>query len=224
MIFTTIVFYDGQGFLARKKSGYKSINDLDNVTICCESGTTSELNIADYFKEHNLRYKIITFERESELISAYDSGRCDVYTGDRASLAAEILRMRRPQDHILLPETISKEPLSPAVRHADAAWEDIVRWMIFGLINAEEAGITKTNIESMLSSENANVLRLLGVSVDLGKDFGLSRDFLYQALKVTGNYGEIFERNVGMESPLKMERGQNNIWTKGGLLYGAPYR
>lgn len=224
MIFTTVVFYDGQGFLVRKDSHYKNIEDLNNVTICCISGTTTELNVAEYFKQHNLKYKIITYEKENELISAYNSGRCDVYTGDSSALAAQRLRTNNPQDHVILPQTISKEPLAPAVRHDDAAWLDIVRWIIFGLFNAEEAGITKANVEEMLKSDDPTIQRLLGVHDDLGHYLGLSADFLYQIIKVTGNYGEIFERNVGKQSKLQLHRGLNNLWNEGGLMYGAPYR
>lgn len=224
IIFTTIVFYDGQGFLVRKSSRIKSLNDLNNVTICCNAGTTTELNIADYFKQHNLAYKIITFEKDAEVISAYDSGRCDVLTADRTALAARRLRLKNPKDHILLPETISKEPLAPAVRQDDAAWVDVIRWLIFGLMNAEEAGITKENVESMLLSTDPMVQRLLGVSGNYGQYIGLSADFLYQIIKVTGNYGEIYERNVGENSALHIPRDLNNLWSKGGLIYGAPYR
>lgn len=224
MIFTTIVYYDGQGFLVPKSSGFTSISQLNNVTICCNSGTTTELNTADYFEEHNLKYKIITFEKDRQIIAAYNSGRCDVYTADRSALAAQRLKMENPQDHILLPETISKEPLAPVVRKDDAEWQDLVRWIIFGLINAEEAGITQNNLQKMLQSKNQTVRRLLGVDKDLGYYLELSADFLYQAIKVTGNYGEIFERNLGKHSKLQLPRSLNNLWTQGGLMYGAPYR
>lgn len=224
MIFTTIVYFDGQGFLVRKNSGYTNIAQLNDVTICCNSGTTTELNTADYFQQHNLKYQIITFEKDTEMIAAYDAGRCDVYTGDRSGLAAQRLRLRHPQDHVLLPEIISKEPLAPVVRQDDARWLDLVRWIIFGLFNAEEAGITQDNLAQMLKSDDPTIQRLLGVNNDLGKYLGLTPDFLYQALKITGNYGEIFTRNVGLNSKLKLERGLNNLWTNGGLIYGAPYR
>jgi general L-amino acid transport system substrate-binding protein len=224
IIFTTIVFYDGQGFLVRKSSAYKSAKNLNNVTICCNAGTTTELNIADYFQQHNLKYKIITFEKDPEVVAAYDSGRCDVYTADRSALAAQRLKMAHPADHILLPEVISKEPLSPAVRQDDAKWEDLVRWIIFGLMNAEEAGITKDNVEAMMKTTDPTIQRLLGLKDNYGQYLGLSADFLYQIIKVTGNYGEIFERNVGSQSPLNLPRDINNLWTKGGLVYGAPYR
>ncbi len=224
MIFTTVVFYDGQGFLVKKASGIKSALELDNVTICCNSGTTTELNVADFFKEHDLNYQVITFEEDPEAIAAYTSGRCDVYTADRSALAVQRLRFKDPKQHILLPEVISKEPLAPAVRQNDPAWEDMVRWIVFGLMNAEEAGITQANLEEQVKSGIGVVQRLLGVSVDLGSYIGLNRDFLYQALKVTGNYGEIYDRNVGIHSKLQLPRGLNNLWTNGGLIYGAPYR
>lgn len=224
MIFTTTVFYDGQGFLVRKSSGITSTDQLNNVTICCNSGTTSELNVTDFFNEHNFRYQILTFPEDPEAVAAYDSGRCDVYTADRSALAAQRLRMRKPDDHILLPETISKEPLAPAVRKDDSAWEDLVRWVIFGLMNAEENGISQENLDQQLQSNIGAVRRLLGVSVNLGRYLGLKHDFLYQALKVTGNYGEIYERNVGEISKLKLPRGLNNQWNNGGIIYGAPYR
>lgn len=224
MIFTTIVYYDGQGFLVHKSSGFNSASQLNNVTICCNSGTTTELNTADYFNEHNLKYKIITFEKDTEIITAYNSGRCDVYTADRSALAAQRLKLEHPKDHILLPETISKEPLSPAVRKDDPEWQDLVRWIIFGLMNAEEAGITQKNLQEMLQSQNQTVRRLLGIDRDLGHYLELSADFLYQAIKVTGNYGEIFERNLGKNSRLQLPRSLNNLWNNGGLIYGAPYR
>lgn len=224
MIFATIVYYDGQGFLVKKASGINNADQLNNVTICCNSGTTTELNVADFFKEHNLSYQIITFEEDPEAVAAYNSGRCDVYTADRSALAVQRLRFKDPKQHVLLPEVISKEPLAPAVRQNDPAWEDMVRWIVFGLMNAEEAGITQANIETQVRSNIGVVQRLLGISVDLGSYLGLSRDFLYQALKVTGNYGEIYDRNVGIHSKLQLPRSLNNLWTNGGLIYGAPYR
>lgn len=224
IIFTTVVFYDGQGFMVRKGSGFTNVNQLNNVTICCNSGTTSELNVTDYFKQHNLKYQIITYEKDPEVVAAYDAGRCDVYTADHSALAAQKLRLKKPQDNILLPEVISKEPLAPAVREDDAVWLDLVRWVIFGLLNAEEAGITQANLNDMLKSDEITVTRLLGVGEDLGQYLGLSSDFLYRALRVTGNYGEIYDRNVGANSKLQIPRGLNNLWTNGGLMYGAPYR
>lgn len=224
LLFTTTVFYDGQGFMVRKKSKYKNLDDLKNVTICCQGGTTTELNTADYFKQRNINYQIITFEKDGEMIAAYDQGRCDVYTGDRSALAAQRLRLRNPADHMILPETISKEPLAPAVRQEDAEWLDIVRWIIYGLMNAEESGINQANLDQMLKSNDPAIQRLLGTDLDLGSYLGLSRDFLSQAIRVTGNYGEIFERNVGENSKLRLHRGINNLWNQGGLIYGAPYR
>lgn len=224
LLFTTTVFYDGQGFMVRTKSKYKSLEDLKDVTICCQGGTTTELNAADYFKQRGISYQIITFEKDGEMIAAYDQGRCDVYTGDRAALAAQRLRLRKPAEHTILPETISKEPLAPAVRQEDAEWLDIVRWIIYGLMNAEEAGINQDNLDQMAKSNDPAIQRLLGTDLDLGSYLGLSRDFLYQAIKVAGNYGEIFERNVGEKSKLKLHRGLNNLWNQGGLIYGAPYR
>lgn len=224
MIFTTVTFYDGQGFLVHKSAGITSLAQLNNVTICCNSGTTTELNVADYFREHNLKYELITFEKDPEVVAAYDSGRCDVFTADHSELVAQRLRLRNPQDHILLPETISKEPLAPVVRKDDATWLDIVRWIIFGLVNAEEAGITQQNLIEMTHSDIANVKRLLGIGDDLGHYLGLKADFLYQAIKVTGNFGEIYDRNIGKDSKLQLPRGLNNLWTNGGLMYGAPFR
>ncbi|HSX20330.1 MAG TPA: amino acid ABC transporter substrate-binding protein [Gammaproteobacteria bacterium] len=224
MVFTTIVFYDGQGFLVHKKLGITKLAQLNNVTICCNSGTTTELNTADYFQEHDLKYQMITFAKDAQVVAAYDSGRCDVYTADHSALAAQRLRMKNPADHVLLDETISKEPLAPAVRQEDAMWLDVVRWIVFGLMNAEEEGITRANLNEQLKSNNANVKRLLGTAEDLGHYLGLSSDFLLQAIKVTGNYGEIYERNVGINSQLKLPRGLNNLWNKQGLIYGAPYR
>lgn len=224
MIFTTTVFYDGQGFLVHKDLNIEDAQDLNNVTICCNSGTTTELNVADFFKEHNLKYKILTFPEDPQAVAAYESGRCDVYTADRSALAAQRLRLKAPESHVLLPQTISKEPLAPAVRQDDPAWEDMVRWIIFGLMNAEEAGITQNNLHEQLNSNIAVIQRLLGVSVNLGFYLNLSHDFLYHAIKVTGNYGEIYDRNVGIHSKLQLPRGLNNLWIHGGIIYGAPYR
>lgn len=222
--FIGVIYYDGQGILVKKTSHIKSMSELDGAIICTNSGTTTELNIADYFKTHHLKYKIITYEKTDETLAAYESGRCDAYSTDMSGLAAQKLKLKNPENHIILPEIISKEPLSPMVRQGDAAWENIVRWVLFVLINAEELKITQQNVDSQLNSTDSNIQRLLGKKDNLGEKIDLSNAWAFNIISQVGNYGEIFERNIGLGSPLKLERGINALWTNGGIMYAPPLR
>ena len=223
--FGPVVFYDGQGFLVPKKLGVKSAKDLNGATICVQPGTTTELNLADYFRSNKMEYKPVVIEKIDEVYAAFFSGRCDVMTGDGSALAAQrIGRASNPDDYMILPERISKEPLAPVVRHGDDQWHDIVDWVVFALIQAEESGITKANVDDMLKSDDPAIKRMLGVTPGMGKALGLDENWAYNEIKMVGNYGEIFDRNIGMGSPMKLERGYNNLWTKGGLLYAMPIR
>ncbi|MFC5583787.1 amino acid ABC transporter substrate-binding protein [Nitratireductor kimnyeongensis] len=226
--FAGVTYYDGQGFMinAKKLEGINSALQLSGAAVCVQAGTTTELNLADYFKANNMEYSPVVFEKFEEVNAAYDAGRCDVYTTDQSGLYAVRLNLTNPDDHIVLPEIISKEPLGPAVRHGDDQWLDIVKWVYYALVNAEELGISQANLEEKMNSDNPEVRRLLGTEdgSKLGTDLGLTNDFAVRAIKHVGNYGEIFERNVGAESPLKISRGINALWTKGGLQYGMPIR
>ncbi len=218
-------YYDGQGFMVAKKLGVKTAKELDGATICVQPGTTTELNLADYFRSNKINFKPLVIEKLDEVENAYFAGRCDAYTTDRSGLAAtRAQKASNPEDHVILPDVISKEPLAPAVRHGDDEWFDIVKWVMYALIGAEEKGITAENVDQMLKSDDPEVKRMLGVSPGLGKALHLDEKWLYNIVKQVGNYGEIFERNVGKESPLKLERGVNALWTKGGLMYAMPFR
>lgn len=226
--FAGVTYYDGQGFMinAKKLPDVKSALQLSGAAVCVQAGTTTELNLADYFKANKMEYNPVVFEKFEEANAAYDAGRCDAYTTDQSGLYAVRLQMSAPDDHVVLPEIISKEPLGPAVRQGDDKFFDIVKWTYFALLNAEEAGITAANVEEMKSSENPDIRRLLGVEAEtkIGTDLGLDNAWVVNIVKTTGNYGEIFERNVGSGSPLKISRGINDLWTKGGLQYGMPIR
>jgi general L-amino acid transport system substrate-binding protein len=223
--FVGVTYYDGQGFMVPKSLGVKSALELDGASVCVQTGTTTELNLADYFRANNMSYNPVVFERGDEARTAYDQGRCDTLTTDQSGLYAERIGLAKPDDHIVLPEVISKEPLGPAVRHGDNQWGDVVRWTLYALLEAEELGVTSQNVDDQkASSTNPNVRRLLGVEGEMGKDLGLPADFGYQIVKQVGNYGEVFERNIGMGSPLKIERGLNAQWTDGGLQYAMPVR
>ena len=224
MFFTGVNFYDGQGFIVRKKLGVDSALKLDGASVCVQQGTTTELNLADYFRANNMKLEAVVFATDDETVKAYDSGRCDAYTTDASGLYSERLKMSAPNDHIVLPEIISKEPLGPSVRRDDVDWFQIVQWTHFALITAEELGVTQANVDEMLKSPNPNIRRLLGVEGDYGKGLGLTNDWAYRIIKAVGNYGESFERNVGMGSPIKIQRGLNALWTKGGLQYAPPIR
>ena len=226
--FAGVTYFDGQGFMinAQKLPGVNSTLQLSGASVCVQSGTTTELNLADYFKANNLEYNPVVFEKVEEANAAYDSGRCDAYTTDQSGLYAIRLTLASPGDHVVLPEIISKEPLGPAVRQGDDQWFDVVKWTYFALLNAEELGITQANVEEMKNSPNPEIKRVLGVEAEtkIGTDLGLTNDWVVNIIKATGNYGEIFEKNVGAGSPLKISRGINALWTKGGLQYGVPIR
>lgn len=222
--FTGILYYDGQGFMVSKEAGVNSVKQLSGAVVCTNTGTTTELNLADYFKAHNIQYEVVTFENTDETLAAYEAGRCDVYTTDASGLAAQRLKLSEPDKHIVLPEIISKEPLAPAVRQGDDQWANIVRWSLNAMINAEELGVDSSNVDNMRKSKDPNIQRLLGVQKGFGDRIGLKDDCFYQVIKQVGNYGEIFDKNLGHKSPLKIERGYNALWTQGGLMYAPPVR
>ena len=226
--FAGVNYYDGQGFMINAKNlpGVNSALQLSGASVCVQTGTTTELNLADYFRANNMQYNPVVFEKLEEVNAAYDSGRCDVYTTDQSGLYAIRLTLTAPDDHVVLPEIISKEPLGPSVRQGDDQWFDIVKWTLNAMIIAEEFGITQANVEEMKNSDNPEIKRLLGMEADskLAADLGVSEDWVVNIIKAVGNYGESFERNVGSESPLKIARGLNQLWTKGGILYAPPIR
>ena len=223
--FVGVNYYDGQGFMVKKSLGVKSAKELDGATVCVATGTTTELNLADYFRTHGLKYKAVVMELGADLRKAYDAGRCDMYTTDRSSLASDRSALKDPSEHIILPEVVSKEPLGPTVRHGDSNWGDVVRWVLNALVIAEEKGITQANVLQMAKeSKDPEVQTMLGVTGDFGTDVGLKNDWALQAIKASGNYGEIFERTLGPKTPIGLDRGINQLWTKGGILYAAPIR
>ena len=222
--FHGVNYYDGQGFLVKKALGVKSAKELNGASVCIQTGTTTELNLADYFHANGMKYEAVTIETNDEARQNYTSGRCDVYTTDASGLAATRSTFSDPENHIVLPEIISKEPLGPATRQGDDQWSDIVTWVLNATITAEEKGITQANVDKMKSSKDPEVLRLLGVEGSQGKELGLSNDWAYNIIKSVGNYGEIFERNIGVNTPIGLPRGLNALWTKGGLQYSPPFR
>lgn len=222
--FSTPVFYDGQGFLVRKSANIRRATDLAGATICTFAGSTSELNLADWARANNVQYTPLVFEQNDEARIAYDNGRCDAISTDASQLIGLITALSVPSDHTVLRDRISKEPLTPAVRQGDDQWNDIVRWTIFALIDAEELGVTRENVDRMLESQNPEIRRLLGVAGEHGPMMALDRRWAYNAIKAVGNYGEIFERNVGRQSPIGLDRGINDLWTRGGLMYAPPMR
>jgi len=222
---TAVTYYDGQGFMVPVKSKIKSAKQLKGQTVCVQSGTTTEKNLTDYSKANALNVKPVVFEKLEAVEGAYFSGRCIAYTTDASGLASVRNKSaKNPADHIILPEIISKEPLGPLVRRGDDEWFAIVKWVIYGLMEAEEYGIAQANVDAMKSSTDPVVGRILGTTEDTGKLLGLDKEWLARAIKTTGNYGEIFERNVGPKSALQLPRGLNNLWTKGGLMYAYPVR
>jgi general L-amino acid transport system substrate-binding protein len=223
--FAPVTYYDGEGFMVAKKLGVTSAKQLGGASICVQSGTTTELNLADYFRANKMKFTPVVIERLDEAENAFFSGRCDAYTTDRSGLAATRAgRAPNPDDYIILPETISKEPLAPAVRQGDSDWFDIVKWTVYAMIDAEEKGVTSKNVDDMLKSSDPVIKRMLGVTPGMGKALHLDEKWAYNIIKQVGNYGEVFDRNVGKDSPLKLERGLNALWTKGGLMYGMPIR
>ena len=223
--FTAVTYYDGQGFLVNKKLGVKSAKELNGATVCVAPGTTTELNLADYFRANKMTFKPVVIEKVEEVRAAFFSGRCDVYTTDASGLySTRAANAPNPDDYMVLPEIISKEPLAPAVRHGDNQFADIVRWSQYAMLEAEEYGISSKTVDEMLKSENPSIKRILGVTPGMGKALGVDEAWVVNIVKQVGNYGESFERNVGMGSPLKIERGLNKLWTKGGLQYAPPIR
>lgn len=223
--FTGVTYYDGQGFMVRKNLGVKSAKELDGATICINSGTTTELNVADYFRANNMKYKLVSIEKTDEVVAAYDAGRCDVYTTDQSGIYANRIKLKKPDDHIVLPEVISKEPLGPAVRHGDDQWADIVRWTLYALLEAEEMGVSSKNIAEVIKkTKEPGIMRLLGLEGDMGPKLGLDQAWVVRIIKSVGNYSEIFERNLGSKSRLNVVRGVNKLWKDGGLHYPMPFR
>ena len=224
LTFTGVNYYDGQGFMVNKSLGVKTAKELNGATVCVQTGTTTELNLADFFRSNKLEYKTLVFEKSDEALKAYQADRCDSYTTDVSGLYSVRLQMAKPDDHVVLPDIISKEPLGPAVRQDDGQWFTIVKWVHYALLNAEEAGVTKANVDEMLGSTNPDIKRLLGKEGDYGKGLGLDNDWAHKVIKQVGNYGEIFDRHVGPGSRLNIPRDRNNLYTKGGLHYGPPIR
>lgn len=228
--FAGVMYYDGQGFLVKSSLGVDSALKLSGAAVCTQTGTTTELNLADYFKSNKMDYKVVAFEKNEEVLAAYQDGRCDVFTTDQSGLYADKLKFANPDEHVVLPEIISKEPLGPLVRQGDDAWFNVVKWTYFALLNAEELGVTSANVGEMMTSANPEIQRLLGIknadgtAAGFGTGIGLSEEWVAQIVKAVGNYGEIFERNVGLNTPLKIARGKNALWTAGGLQYAPPIR
>lgn len=217
-------YYDGQGFIVRKALKVNSALELSDASVCVQQGTTTELNLADYFRANRMKLKSVTFAQLDEALKAYDTGRCDSFTTDVSQLYSVRLKLAKPDDHVVLPEIISKEPLSPFVRQGDDQWFNIVRWVHFAMLNAEELNINSGNVDEQLKSDNPEIKRLLGSEQNFGEQFGLTKDWAYRIIKLVGNYGEVFDKNLGVSSPLKITRGLNALWTKGGIQYGPPVR
>ncbi|MGZ8387844.1 MAG: amino acid ABC transporter substrate-binding protein [Rhodoplanes sp.] len=221
---TGVNYYDGQGFIIRKSLKVNSALELNDAAVCVQQGTTTELNLTDYFRANKMRLKTVTFATLDEALQAYDTGRCDAFTADASALYSVRLKLAKPDDQVVLPEIISKEPLGPFVRQGDDQWFDIVRWVLFAMFNAEELNVTKANVEEQAKSANPEIKRLLGTEGNFGEQLGLPKEWAYRIVKLVGNYGEVFERNLGQSSPLKIARGLNALWTKGGIQYGMPIR
>ena len=222
--FAGVNYYDGQGFLVKKDLGVKDAEELDGATVCIQAGTTTELNLADYFRAKGMKFKPLVFDTSEQTVQGFAAGRCDVLTSDRSQLAALRSKLTDPNSAIILPNTISKEPLGPVVRQGDDQWFNIVKWVLSVQINAEELGVTMDNVDDMKKSDNPNIQRLLGTDGDMGEKLGLPADFGYKVVKEVGNYGEMYDRNVGTDTPLGLDRGINALWNDGGILYAPPVR
>ncbi len=222
--FVGTLYYDGQSFMVPNDIEIEQAKDLDGVVICTNAGTTTELNIADFFDSHGLEYEVLTFEKTDEAVEAYESNRCDTYSTDASALAAQRLSLANPGEHRILDKLISKEPLSPVVRQGDDQWTNIARWTLYVMINAEELGVDSSNVDEKLTSTDPNVARLLGRQGDLAELIGLDERWSYRVIKEVGNYGEVFEKNLGQETPIKIQRGLNALWSQGGLMYAPPVR
>jgi general L-amino acid transport system substrate-binding protein len=222
--FAAVNYYDGQGFMVRKALKINSALELNGASVCTQTGTTTELNLADYFRANKMKYEVLALATADETIKSYDAGRCDVFTTDVSQLYSEKLKLTNANDHIILSEVISKEPLGPAVRHGDDQWFDLIKWTHFAMINAEELGVSSKTIDEALKSDKPDVRRLVGTEGNMGEQLGLTKDWAVRIVKLVGNYGEAFERNVGSGSKLGIARGLNNLWTKGGIQYAPPIR
>ena len=222
--FAGVNYYDGQGFMVRNDLNVKSALELSGASICTNTGTTTELNVADYFRANKLEYEIVAFEKADEVVAAYDAGRCDVYTTDQSGLYAQRLKLTNPGEHAVLPEIISKEPLGPVVRQGDDQWFNLVKWTHFAMVNGEELGITSANVDEMKGGDNPAIKRVLGTEGAFGEALGVGNDWAYNVLKQVGNYAESFDRNVGPDTPLQISRGVNDLWSRGGLQYAPPIR
>ena len=217
-------YYDGQGFMVRKSLGIKSAKELNGAQVCMNAGTSTELNAADFFRANKMSFKPVVFEKSDETVAAYDAGRCDAYSTDQSGLYGERLKLKNKDEHMVLPEIISKEPLGPMVRQGDDQWLNIVRWTLYAMVNAEELGVGTQNVEEQKKSTNPEVQRLLGVEGKIGTQLGLPDAWAYEIVRQVGNYGEVFEKNVGPKTPLGIARGLNALWNAGGLQYAPPMR
>jgi general L-amino acid transport system substrate-binding protein len=224
LVFPVVTYYDGQGFLVRRTRNATSALELDNVKVCVQGGTTTDLNLGDFFRTNNLKFERLAFTTAADAVKAYDAGRCDVFTSDVSQLYAERLALTVPDDHMILPDVISKEPLGPAVRQGDEQWANIVKWTAFALINAEELGVSSKSVDQATRSDRPEVRRLAGTEGNFGEQAGLTKDWVVRIIRSVGNYGEIFERNIGVESKLAIPRGLNQLWTNGGIVYAPPIR
>ncbi len=222
--FGPTIFYDGQGIMVREELGAAALEDLEGGTICVQSGTTTELNLTDQFRAREIEFESLVFEEIDPTYNAYDEGRCDAVTSDKSQLLARRTTMQAPEEHVILDVTLSKEPLGPAVIQGDSQWRDVINWTVFATIQAEEFGITSENIEDFMDSEDPRIRRFMGEEGELGSLIGLSNDFAVNVVSNVGNYGEIYERNLGPDTPFDLARGQNSLWTEGGLLYSPPFR
>jgi general L-amino acid transport system substrate-binding protein len=224
LYFPAVAYYDGQGFMLPRARNIDSALDLNGSKVCVQGATTTELNLADYFRTNNMKYEEKKFAKLEEVIKAYESGQCDTFTADVSQLYALRLNLGKPNDHVILPDVISKEPLAPVVRQRDDDWMMIVKWTLYAMINAEELGVTSKNIDEALKSKKPDVMRLVGTDGSYGEDLGLTKDWAVRIIRHVGNYGEVYERNVGAESKLKIPRGLNQLWSAGGIQYAPPIR
>jgi general L-amino acid transport system substrate-binding protein len=224
LVFPAVTYYDGQGFLVRRARNATSALELDNAKVCVQGGTTTELNLGDFFRTNNLKFERVAFTAAADAVKAYDAGRCDVFSSDVSQLYAERLALAKPDDHVILPDVISKEPLGPVVRQGDEQWANIVKWAVFALINAEELGVSSKSVDQAARSDKPEIKRLIGTEGSFGEQAGLTRDWVVRIVRSVGNYGEVFERNVGVESKLGIPRGLNQLWTNGGIVYAPPIR
>ncbi len=223
-LFGAVTYYDGQGFMVRKKLNVNSAMELSGASVCVQQGTTTELNLADFFRTHNMKYESVVFATADEALKAYDTGRCDSFTTDMSQLYGERTKLGNPEDHVILPEVISKEPLGPVTRQGDDQWFNLVKWTHYAMVTAEELGVTQANIDEKAKAPNPEIKRLLGTEGNFGAGLGLTQDWAYRIIKLVGNYGEVFERNVGAGSKLKIQRGLNALWNNKGMQYAPPIR